>query len=276
MKPLICVEDFQVAAYEKLSRDALDYYRGGSGDEETLSANEDEFKKLRILPRFLRDVSNISLDTEIFGDKVSCPIGVSPSAMHKLAHPRGELATAQGINRVGSLMTLSTLSTSSIEEVASECPRLIKWFQLYIFKDRNESLKLVKRAEQAGFKALVLTVDAPQFAVRRKDLRNNFQIPAGFLANFDHKSARAIQNLEYIDAGITWKDLTWLTSVTNMPVLVKGLLTAEDCLMAIEHGAKGIIVSNHGGRQLDSAPATVSRSEMKIPIKKLDPLTSLS
>lgn len=154
-------------------------------------------------------------------------------------------------------MTLSTLSTTKIEDVASAGPDVVKWFQLYIFTDRNESLKLIRRAERAGFRALVLTVDAPKFGTRRRDIRNNFKVAADFVANFDHKSAKGLQNLEFIDAAIKWSDIGWLKSVTSLPVLVKGILTVEDSLMALEHGASGVVVSNHGGRQLDGVPATI-------------------
>lgn len=154
-------------------------------------------------------------------------------------------------------MMLSTLSTTSIEDVAKEYPNLIKWFQLYLFTDRSESLKLIQRAERAGFKALVLTVDAPKFGSRRRDLSNNFKVAAGFLANFDQNSSKGLQSLEYIDASIKWRDITWLREVSKLPVLVKGILTVEDSLIAIDYGASGIVVSNHGGRQLDGVPATV-------------------
>lgn len=174
-----------------------------------------------------------------------------------MAHKDGELATAAGVRQIGSIMTLSTLSTTSIEEVANKNPDLIKWFQLYLFTDRQESLKLIRRAEMAGFKALVLTVDAPKFGTRRRDVRNNFKVAADFVANFDHKSAKGLQSLEFIDASIKWADIAWLRQVTSLPVLVKGILTVEDSLMALEYGAGGIVVSNHGGRQLDGVPATI-------------------
>lgn len=155
-------------------------------------------------------------------------------------------------------MTLSTLSTTTIEDISNKSPELIKWFQLYLFTDRNESLKLIKRVEAAGFKALVLTVDAPKFGFRRRDIRNNFKIGPNFVANFDQKSAKGLQNLDYIDASIKWTDIAWLCEVSRLPIIVKGILTPEDSLMALEFGASGIVVSNHGGRQLDGVPATVS------------------
>lgn len=165
-------------------------------------------------------------------------------------------------------MTLSTLSTTAIEEVADKNPDLVKWFQLYLFTDREESLKLIRRAERAGFKALVLTVDAPKFGTRRRDIKNNFKVAANFLANFDQGSAKGLQNLEYIDASIKWTDITWLRENSRLPVLVKGLLTAEDSLLALEYGASGIVVSNHGGRQLDGVPATVSPPEHQLTCRK--------
>lgn len=175
----------------------------------------------------------------------------------QLAHPDGELATARGVGRINSIMTLSTLSTTSIEEVADSSPNLIKWFQLYLFTDRDESLKLIRRAERAGFKAIVLTVDAPKFGTRRLDIKNNFKIAANFLANFDQSAAKGLQSLEYIDASIKWADISWLKSVTKLPVLIKGIMTIEDSLLALENKADGIVVSNHGGRQLDGVPATI-------------------
>lgn len=255
---LVCVDDYETEAFKRLPAKVLDYYRSGADDETTLDANREAFKRLKILPRFLRDVSSITMSIDVFGDRVSCPIGISPSAMHKLAHPEGELATASGANQTGALMILSTLSTTKIEDIAECNPNLTKWFQLYIFRDRDVSLKLVQRAERAGFKALVLTVDAPKFGTRRRDIRNDFQVPANFPANFESDSPAGLQDLAYIDDTVTWTDVTWLTKICRLPVLIKGILTAEDSLLALEHGASGIIVSNHGGRQLDGVPATVS------------------
>lgn len=154
-------------------------------------------------------------------------------------------------------MILSTLSTTSIEDVSRRSPNLTKWFQLYLFTDREESIKLIRRAERAGFKALVLTVDAPKFGTRRRDIKNNFKIAADFVANFDHKSAKGLQSLEYIDATINWSDISWLKKVTKLPILVKGIMSIEDSLLALEYGCSGIVVSNHGGRQLDGVPATI-------------------
>lgn len=253
----ICVDDYEKEAFKRLSKPALDYYRSGADEEVTLRANVEAYKKFKILPRFLRDVSSVSLELEVFGQRVLSPIGASPSAMHKLAHPDGELATAKGVKQVGSIMTLSTLSTTSIEALARANPDLIKWFQLYLFIDRNESLRMIRRVEKAGFKALVLTVDAPKFGTRRRDVKNDFKVSANFVANFDQSSAKGLQNLDYLDASINWNDITWLKKATHLPVLIKGVLTVEDSLLALEYGVDGIVVSNHGGRQLDGVPATI-------------------
>lgn len=254
----VCVDDYEEEAKHRLDHNALDYYRSGADEELTLRANREAFRQLRIMPRFLRDVSNVQMSLDMFGATFTCPIGVSPSAMHKLAHAQGELATAEGVSSLGaSIMILSTLSTTSIEDLANKFPHLTKWFQLYLFTDRNESLKLVQRAERAGFKAIVLTVDAPRFGLRRRDIRNEFKVEPGFLANFEQTTAKGLQNLDYIDASITWKDVAWLCEVSSLPVLVKGILAPEDAQLALDYGARGVIVSNHGGRQLDSVPASI-------------------
>lgn len=172
----ICVDDFEREAFKRLPKAALDYYRSGADEEITLRSNVEAFRKLKILPRFLRDVSNINMKLDIFGEQILCPIGASPSAMHKLAHPDGELATAKGVEQISSIMILSTLSTTSIEDIATSYPNLVKWFQLYLFVDRQESTKIIRRAERAGFKAIVLTVDAPKFGTRRRDIKNDFRV----------------------------------------------------------------------------------------------------
>lgn len=266
---MLCVADYEREAHKTMAKMGLDYYRSGADDEITLHANKDIFKEFRIMARFLRDVSRVQLNDfklDLSGSdhannhQLTCPLGVSPTAMHKLAHPDGELATAKAVSQFGSIMILSTLSSTSIEDVARAQPNLIKWFQLYLFVDRSQSLQLIRRAELAKFKALVLTVDAPVFGIRRRDLRNEFKVPAGFCANFSQKEDQAIHKLDYIDASINWSDITWLRKQTKLPIFIKGLLTPEDAELAIEYGASGIIVSNHGGRQLDSAPATVSET----------------
>ncbi|KAG9509498.1 Hydroxyacid oxidase 1, partial [Fragariocoptes setiger] len=257
-KKMICVDDYERQAFRSLPKEALDYYRSGADEETTLRANCEAYKRFKILPRFLRDVSHLDIGTQLFGQRLLIPIGVSPTAMHKLAHRDGELATVRAAAKVGTVMTLSTLATHSIEQVADAGgPQCVKWFQLYVFKERQVSLELVQRAERAGFKAIVLTVDAPKFGTRRRDIRNNFQVAAGFLSNFAQVTDAGLQQLDYLDESLTWADVHWLVDNTTLPVLVKGIMTPEDALLASEHGARGVIVSNHGGRQLDGVPSTI-------------------
>lgn len=268
---LVSLEDYETVAKDRIPEGALGYYRSGAGDEFSLSLNKVALNRLRLRPRFLRDVSVRNMTYTIFGDTVSMPLGICPTAMQKMAHPDGELANARAAEKAGIIFTLSTISTSSIEEVAQAAPKCIKWFQLYIYKDRDATKKLVRRAELAGFKAIVLTVDAPVFGVRRADIRNNFNLPSHLrFANFedDKSKSDSKDNDERIsginkyvtsqfDPTLNWNDLKWLVQFTKLPVLVKGVLTREDAILAVEFGARGVIVSNHGARQLDGVPAPI-------------------
>lgn len=272
MEPrLVCVRDFEEYACQRLDRNALDYYKSGAGHEQTLRDNKEAFTRWRIRPRMLRDVSRRDLSTTVLGEKITFPVGVAPTAMQRMAHPDGEEATARASASVGTVMILSTLSTTSLEDVAQAAPEGLRWFQLYVYKDRPVTEQLVRRAEKCGYKAIVLTVDAPTFGIRLADVRNKFLLPPHLrLANFfpeDGKSYGARSSKggsginEYVasmfDATITWKDLAWLKSITNLPIVVKGVLTGEDAKLALEHGASAILVSNHGARQLDGVPATI-------------------
>lgn len=269
---LISIEDYENEAKRKLEKGSLGYYRSGAGDELTLGLNKSCFNRLRIRPRFLRDISNRDLSCKIFGDKINLPIGICPTAMQKLAHPDGEVANARAAEKAGIIFTLSTIATSSIEDVAKGAPNCIKWFQLYIYKDREITKNLIRRAEAANFKAIVLTVDAPIFGLRRADIRNNFGLPSHLkFANFEDDKSNGVVDIEkdekisginkYVtnqfDPTLNWNDLKWLVKFTKLPVLVKGILTREDAILSVEFGASGIIVSNHGARQLDSVPAAI-------------------
>lgn len=210
------------------------------------------------------DVSKRDMSCNVFGLNLSMPIAIAPSAMQKMAHPDGEVGAARAAGNAGTIYTLSTLSTSSLEEVATGAPDTHKWFQFYIYKDRKLSESLVRRAEKAGFKAIVLTVDAPCFGIRRADVRNKFSLPPDLrLANFQDQvqSAGGSGINEYVnsqfDATLTWNDVKWLKTITKLPVIVKGILTAEDALLAVENQVDGIIVSNHGARQIDTSSSTV-------------------
>ncbi|VAH30597.1 unnamed protein product [Triticum turgidum subsp. durum] len=209
------------------------------------------------------------MTTTILGFKLSMPIMISPTAMQKMAHPDGgEYATARAASAAG---TLSSWATSSVEEVASTGPG-IRFFQLYVYKDRKVVEQLVRRAEKAGFKAIALTVDTPRLGRREADIKNRFVLPPNLtLKNFEgldlgkmdqaNDSGLASYVAGQIDRTLSWKDVKWLQSITTMPILVKGVITAEDSRLAVENGAAGIIVSNHGARQLDYVPATISALE---------------
>ncbi|KAJ8679780.1 hypothetical protein QAD02_015567 [Eretmocerus hayati] len=269
MERFVCIQDFEDHALRNLMPIARDYYKSGAGEENTLRLNREAFRRLRIRPRSLRDVSRRDISTTVLGQKVSMPLGVSPTAMQRMAHPDGECANARAAESAGTIFILSTISTSSIEEVAEAAPKATKWFQLYVYKDRLVTLDLVRRAERSGFKALVLTVDAPIFGDRRSDIRNRFALPKHLrLANFEGARSRDINSAsndsglsEYVtsqfDDSLTWQDVAWLKSVTRLPIVLKGILVAEDALLGVKIGASAILVSNHGARQLDGTPASI-------------------
>ncbi|XP_049838803.1 uncharacterized protein LOC126284135 isoform X1 [Schistocerca gregaria] len=275
----VCLDDYEKHASTVLPRNALDYYASGAGREHTLKLNRNAFKVLRIRPRMMRNVSKRDMSTTVLGNCVSVPFGIAPTAMQRMAHQDGECATARAAGMMGTIFTLSTLSTSSIEEVAEAAPSTIKWFQLYIYKDRAVTEDLVRRAEKAGFKALVLTVDAPMFGIRDADIRNKFSLPPHLmLANFKGVFADSVQSSggsginEYVknmfDASLTWNDVKWLKSITSLPIVVKGILTAEDAVMAVDSGVDAIQVSNHGARQLDCTPAPLQICTLGAPVHR--------
>lgn len=270
-KPLVGVHDYEQEAHRHLPRTALDYYRSGALDEVTLKENKEAMDRWYIRPRFMRDVSKRSLATTLLGHKVAVPFGVAPTAMQRMAHPDGEVATARAAGRIGAPFTLSTISTSSLEEVAAGAPNTLRLFQLYIYKDRELTASLVRRAEGAGFSALVLTVDAPFFGIRRADVRNQFTLPPHLrMANFQsaeaasghvHASGGGSGINEYVaslfDPTLTWDDVAWLKNITKLPLVLKGILTKEDAILGMEAGAAAIWVSNHGARQVDGVAPTM-------------------
>lgn len=262
------VEETETLAREKLPKDVYGYYSGAAWDLQTLHENRDAYKRLRIHYHVLRDVSRRSTECEIFGQKLQTPIFAAPTAFHRLATPDGEMATARGVGAAGSLMTLSSLSTCRLEDVAKAATGPL-WFQLYINKDRGFTRELVQRAVTAGYKALVVTVDTPCWGVREADVRNGFRLPQGIepvnlmvsderSETLSHTGAGMGDIMSWmLDASLTWKDIEWLAGEVKIPVLVKGICRADDALEAVRHGAGGVQVSNHGGRQLDGAPATI-------------------
>jgi len=210
----------------------------------------------------LVDVSEVTTATSVLGTETSLPVLVAPTAYQRMAHPDGELAMARGAAAAGAVNCLSTLATATLEEVAAAAPEAARWFQLYWSRDRDVVRDVVERAAAAGYAALVVTVDLPALGRRERDLRTGFEIPEdvpvpAFLALAKGASMTPADINSLVDNSLTWRDLEWLRSVTSLPLLVKGILTAEDAALAIEAGVEGIVVSNHGGRQLDGAPASL-------------------
>jgi 4-hydroxymandelate oxidase len=265
----INLEELEARARGVLPKVAYDYYASGANDEVTLRENRAAYERITLLPHMLVDVSARDLGTTVLGEPVSMPILIAPTALPGLANPEGEVATTKAAGAAKTVMILATLSTSSIEEAMAVATGPI-WFQLYVFKDRAITASLVQRAEAAGCKAIVLTVDMPMQGKRERDVRNRFTLPDHLsLKNFSEDgfqelpknvagSGLAAYVTSLLDAALTWKDIEWLARVTKLPVLVKGILRADDALRAVNHGASGIIVSNHGARQLDTTPATIS------------------
>jgi len=266
---LVNVFDFEAAARGRLSEMAYSYYASGAWDELTLRENHQAYERITLRYRVLVDVSNRDLSTIVLGEQISMPIMIAPVALQKMAHPDGELATVRAAGAARTIMILSTISTSSIEEVMKVATGAV-WFQLYVYKDRGVTRSLVERAEAAGCRAIVLTVDTPLLGCREADVRNRFQLPEGmslrnlveahldkFPKDVDESGLFAYMRSLH-DPSLTWKDVEWLCSITRLPVLVKGVVRPDDAVRAAEHGVAGIIVSNHGGRQLDTAPATIT------------------
>lgn len=262
--PFVNLLELEALAREHLPQGAFDYIAGAADDEVSHRSNRIDFDHILLRPRYMVDVSNIDIATTVLGTPISLPVMFAPTAGHKLCCSDGEIATARAAHGAGTAMILSTLSTTPMEEVAaaSDGP---KWFQLYVYKDREITRQLVQRAESSGYKALCLTVDVPVIGNRERDLRNAFSLTDSFpLANFlgielDKMPSGVVNESSgfgsYIaskwDPSLTWKDFDWFRSITRLPIVVKGILTAEDAKEAVEHGAEGIVVSNHGGRQLD-------------------------
>jgi 4-hydroxymandelate oxidase len=259
--------DLEAAARELIPGEAWDYYASGAADEVTLRANRAAWERVSIAYRVLVDVSRRDLTTAVLGQPVALPILVAPTAFQRLATPEGERATARAAGAAGTVMILSTLSNTPVEEVVAAATGPV-WFQLYVYRDRQATEGLVRRAEAAGCRALVLTVDAPLLGRRERDVRNRFQLPPGLsVANLlpegygdlpaaaDSGLAAYVATL--LDPSLSWKDVAWLRSLTDLPLLVKGIVRPDDALRAADAGAAGLVVSNHGGRQLDTSPATL-------------------
>ena len=258
--------DYEEAARQLLTRPAYDYYAGGAEDELTLRWNRAAFRRYMLRPRVLVDVATVDTAVTLLGERLSLPVVLAPAAFQRLAHADGELATARAARAAGTVLIASTLSTYTIEEIRAAAGRC--WLQLYVFRDRSITRALVERAEAAGCSAICLTLTVPVQGNRERDSRNRFALPDGVeMANFlggvqagfpeaDGSRLNAFIGREF-DPTLTWESVAWLRSITTLPILLKGIMTPEDAALAVEHGAAGVIVSNHGGRQLDGVEPTL-------------------
>lgn len=255
-----------LAGFEAAYRDALEagplaYYSGAAADEITLRDNEAAWGRITLSPRVMVDVSKRDPSVEILGRRHSNPVAIAPTAYHRIAHPGGEEETASGAALAGVTYTLSTLATSRPASVAAAAPDSDRWFQVYVFRDRGVTMELVAEAEENGFEALLLTVDLPVLGRRDREIADGFVVgDAGTVPGIQAAGGKGTLSMQdtadLIDPSLTWDDVANLAASTDLPVLVKGVLRADDAKRAIEHGAAGVVVSNHGGRQLDTVPAT--------------------
>ncbi len=257
------VRDFERLAEALLEAGPHGYFAGGAGDERTLRDNVAAFARTQLLPRMLVDVSEVSTATTVLGTEVSMPVLVAPVAFQRMAHADGEPGMARAAARAGTIMCLSSLATARPAEVAEAAPGGHRWFQLYCFRDRAVTHAMAQEAVDSGYEAIALTVDAPRAGRRERDLRAGFTLPPeirapGVEAAAGGKSGLSVEEVfALIDPSLTWRDLEVLSSEIELPILLKGVLSAQDARLAADHGATGVVVSNHGGRQLDGVPASL-------------------
>jgi len=267
---ILNLHELEALARDKLPPHAWDYYASGADDEHCVRRNCQAYERLALHYRVLVDVARRELATTVLGHRIAMPIAIAPTAFHRMAHEDGELASVRAAGDAGTIFILSTLSNTAVEDVVAAASGPV-WFQLYVYRDRAATQALVRRVEAAGCRALVLTVDAPLLGRRERDVRNRFTLPAPLrienllpvgdtharLPAVATDSGLAAYFAELLDPALTWDAVEWLRSITTLPVLVKGIVRADDAVRAVERGAAGIVVSNHGGRQLDASPATI-------------------
>jgi len=270
MDETLNLDEMQSAAEAVLPRGSYDYYAGGAGDEITLRANRTAYDEVFLRPRVLAGLGPIDTRTTVLGSEVRMPVLLAPVAFQKLAHADGECATARAAGKFGTLMTLSTIASAALEDVAAAASGPL-WFQLYVYRDRSITRELLRRAKESGYRAIVLTVDTPMLGRRERDLRNRFALPPGVrlenlawldgrvdgITGWSQASSFWAYVHEQLDSTLSWEAIAWLRSETDLPILIKGVLAEEDAARAVEHGVAGIVVSNHGGRQLDGAEPTL-------------------
>ena len=269
---LASLSDFEAAAKLKIPHASWEFYNGSVADEITMRWNLEAYQRIRLKPRVLVDVSKLDTRVTLFGREHAFPIILAPTAYHKLACPEGELATVRAANATDTQMVLSTMSTTAVEEVSPVAKDPL-WFQLYVQRDRGFTRELVQRAQNAGCKALCLTVDSAVIGARNREERAEFALPKGVelphlrgmkingvdagTSSEGHRQMAGSVYSPMSDPSLSWKDIDWLLSFAKIPLLLKGVLNADDADRAAKNGVAGIIVSNHGGRNLDTVPATI-------------------
>lgn len=260
------LRDFEAIAMSSIGRMAFDYYAGGADDEITLYENTAAWGRARMLYRVLADVAERSVGCTVLGHELSMPVLAAPTAFHRMAHDDGELATVRATTGAGTAMILSSLSTVDVEDVLAAASGPV-FFQLYLYRDRAISHELIDRVTAAGCRAVVLTVDAPLLGNRERDVRNRFELPEGIsIRNLTARGPLACASdggsglakfvRDHQDPGLRWEHLEWLRSITDLPIVLKGICRRDDAMRAFDEGVSAIVVSNHGGRQLDTSPAT--------------------
>ncbi|HVR40251.1 MAG TPA: alpha-hydroxy acid oxidase, partial [Thermoanaerobaculia bacterium] len=271
MTQLLTLDDYETAARERVPHSVYEFMAAGAADENTLRWNREAFARIKLRPRVLEDVAEIDTRITLFGRTYAHPIFLAPVAYQRTMHDEGEAAAARGAN--GAVFVVSTASNCPIEEIASAATGPI-WLQIYLQNDRELSRDLVRRAEAAGCEAFALTVDTPVLGTRNRQQRSGFKIPPHVPTPHLDDVGRARLSADSNERGpITWKDFQWLRGITSLPILLKGILTGDDAARAIDEGAAGVMVSNHGARNLDTVPATidalpevVERVEGRVPI----------
>lgn len=269
---LSCLTDFEPVAKTRVSHMAWEFFNGSVADEITMRWNIEAYQKIKLKPRVLVDVSKLDTRVTLFGHENAYPILLAPTAYHKLAHPEGEVATARGAGAAKATLVVSTMATTSIEDISKAATQPL-WFQLYVQRDRGFTKELVQRAEAAGVQALCLTVDTPITGQRNREMRAQFELPTSMerpnLRGLELNGVAVATNptghlatngsiyTVMTDPSMSWKDIDWLLSFAKAPLITKGVLNPDDADRAVKAGVKGIMVSNHGARNLDTAPATI-------------------
>jgi len=273
---MLNIYDFESVARKVMPKEGWDYYSSGADDEVTLRENHSAFQRIWLRPRVLVNVKTIDTRTKILGYNTTFPVYITATALAKLANPEGEVVLTRAAANQGIIQMLPTLASCSLDEmIAAKQPDQIQFYQLYVNGNRKVTEDIVRRAEKGGCKALFVTVDAPQLGRREKDMRNKFtatesnvQKKTGDKVNRSQGTARAISS--FIDPSLCWEDITWLKSITSMAIVLKGVQCGEDAILAVKHGVQGIVLSNHGGRQLD-----FSRSGIEVLVEVMDALRSI-